>query len=103
MHQNGIFEERDVYLLEYGLRLIGLFEQYVFLEETHYRTNELREVLDEAAVKVGESQKYLDIVDGARCRPVCDHGNLCGIHGNIVWRNTITQELDLINMELVFF
>src|SRR5215510_4342310 len=62
-----------------------------------------RVTINETAVKIGKSKKYLDIGNRAGNWPIGDRGYASGVHRNTFWRDDESEKADFLNMELAFF
>src|SRR5690554_1105783 len=85
-----------------GLGISVPDEHGVLFEEPGNGPNDLREVLDESPIKVGKAEEDLNVANGTRGGPRGDRADFSRVHGDAFWRDHITKELDLGDMELAF-
>jgi hypothetical protein len=78
-------------------------QQTQFCTETAHNTTAVTVVVDESAIKVGKTEKTLDVMDVSGGWPGDNGRYLFGIHPDPIFGDEVSQEWDLRDVEQAFF
>ena len=99
MHQDGGLGEGS---LE-GLERLGVVrapsERGVLAGEVNQGDNDVRELHNKSAIRVGETQEFLDCLEVSWGQPDTDHVSLGSVHSDARGSDHKAQELDLLSVQ----